>query len=223
MSTRDVIKKSILESFQAEVSITEIAVVLLITFLIGFYIYMVYRICVQPSFYSKDFNKTLVLLPLITAAIVLAMQSNLVISLGMVGALSIVRFRNAVKNPMDLVFLFWSISAGIICGAGLYLSAVAVSIFVTVALLILDFIPEKKGKMLLVINSNQTDCMKEVCMIVEKYAKSIKIKSRNITKRGLDTVIELKSKDEETLVCEIAKMPHIISVSLLDHNGEIRV
>lgn len=223
MSTKDIIRKSVLESFQAEISIAEIIIALSFTFLIAIYIYQIYRICTRSSFYSKDFNKTLVLLALITAAIVLAMQSNLVISLGMVGALSIVRFRNAVKDPMDLVFLFWSISVGIICGAGLYLAAIVLSMFVTIALLILDFVPEKKGMMLLVINSSQTDSMKEICEIIKKYTKNVKVKSRNITQHGLDVVIELKCKNEEAVVDEIAKLEHIVSVSLLDHTGEIRV
>lgn len=223
MSAKDIIRKSILESFQAEMSITEIVIALSITFLIALYIYEVYRLCTRNGFYSKDFNKTLVLLALITAAVVLAMQSNLVISLGMVGALSIVRFRNAIKDPMDLVFLFWSISAGIICGAGLYLAAIILSVFVTIALLILEFIPEKKGTMLLVVNSNQTESMKEIYEIVNKYAKNIKIKSRNITKHGLDAVLELKCKNEEEMVSEIAELEHIVSVSLLDHTGEVRV
>lgn len=223
MSTKDIIKNSILEGFQAEVSIAEIGVVLGITFLIGLYIFAVYRICSKSSFYSKDFNKTLVLLAIITAGIVLAMQSNLVISLGMVGALSIVRFRNAVKDPMDLVFLFWSISVGIICGAGLYLAAVVLSVFVTLAILVLDFVPEKKGKMLLVVNNSNVDAMPEIQKVVDKYAKKVKVKSRNMTKHGVDMVLEITCKDENALISELAKMDDIISASLVDHTGEVRV
>ncbi len=117
MSFNDVIKNSVLEGFAStDITPAALAVVLGITTLLGVYLYVVYRLASRNAFYSRDFNKALALMPVITAAIVLAMQSSIVISLGMVGALSIVRFRNAVKDPMDLVFLFWSISIGIVAG-----------------------------------------------------------------------------------------------------------
>ena len=120
MSFRDVIKKSVLEGFvQSDIGTVAVLVTLGITTLLALYIYYIYRLSSRSAFYSRDFNKTLALMPVVTAAIVLAMQSSIVISLGMVGALSIVRFRNAVKDPMDLLFLFWSISVGIVCGARL--------------------------------------------------------------------------------------------------------
>lgn len=136
MSTNDIIKKSILESFNSDITNTTIIISMVITILIALYIYAIYRLCSNKNFYSKDFNKTLAIMSVITAAIVLAMQSNLVISLGMVGALSIVRFRNAVKNPLDLLFLFWSISVGIICGASLYQVAIIMSLAVTILFII---------------------------------------------------------------------------------------
>ena len=104
-------------------------------------------------FYSKNFNISLAVMSLITAAIILAMQSNLVISLGMVGALSIVRFRTAIKDPMDLAFLFWSISIGIICGAGLYEIALVTSVGVTVFILVLDMLPVGKAPICLLYTS----------------------------------------------------------------------
>lgn len=223
MSAKDVIKKSIIDSFTAETSIAEVAVVLIVTLLIGLFIFAVYRICTRQSFYSKDFNKSLVLMAVITAAIVLAMQSNLVISLGMVGALSIVRFRNAVKDPMDLVFLFWAISVGIICGAGLYLMAVVLSGVITMALLLLDFVPEQTGAVLLVVNTDDVDSLSEVGEIVRKYTKKYKMKSRNVTKHGVDAILEVKCKDEINLISEISKMEKVSSVSLVDYSGEIRI
>ncbi len=103
MSTKDVIKKSILEGFSMEMSTFHVVLILLITVLLSVYIFYIYRLNSHSSFYSRDFNKTLAIMPVLTAAIVLALQASLVISLGMVGALSIVRFRNAIKNPMDLL------------------------------------------------------------------------------------------------------------------------
>ena len=103
-----------------DITTGKIAATLIVTALLALYIFAIYRLVTRKVFYSKNFNISLAVMSLITAAIILAMQSNLVISLGMVGALSIVRFRTAIKDPMDLAFLFWSISVGIICGAGLY-------------------------------------------------------------------------------------------------------
>ena len=120
MGFKDILKKSFLEGANVvDFSIASVALTLVVTAALGLYIYIVYRLISRKSFYSKSFNISLVAMAMITAAIILAIQSSVVISLGMVGALSIVRFRTAVKDPMDLVFLFWSISIGIICGAGL--------------------------------------------------------------------------------------------------------
>ena len=125
MSVKDVIKRSVYESLGGGTNLSALNVVLIIGIacLVGLYIFYVYKLTTKSAFYSKDLNVTMAGLPLIIAAIMIAMQSNLLVSLGMVGALSIVRFRNAVKNPLDLLYLFWSVSAGIIVGVGLYVLA----------------------------------------------------------------------------------------------------
>ena len=158
---------------------------------------------------------------LITAAIILAMQSNLVISLGMVGALSIVRFRTAIKDPMDLAFLFWSISIGIICGAGLYEIALVTSAGVTVFILVLDMLPVGKAPMMLVVNSSEMNGEKAVLDVVGKYARYYKVKSRNLSKGRLDLVIELKVKEESALVSEVAALDGMLSASMISHDGEV--
>ena len=175
----------------------------------------------RKVFYSKNFNIALAALSLITAAIILAMQSNLVISLGMVGALSIVRFRTAIKDPMDLVFLFWSISIGIICGAGLYEVALVTSVAVTVFILVLDMIPVSRAPMMLVVNSSKMDDEQTILDVVGKYAKSYKVKSRNLSKGRLDMVVELRVKDESGLVSEVAALDGMIGASLIAHDGEV--
>ena len=109
------IKSSVMNNFTSDITVSRIAVVLALSLMLGLYVFIVYRMAVNNEFYSKDFNRTLVLMAVVTAAIVLAVQSNLVISLGMVGALSIVRYRTAIKSSLDLFFLFWAISIGIIC------------------------------------------------------------------------------------------------------------
>ena len=222
MGFQDVFKKSFLEGFTSmDITTGKIAATLFVTALLGLYVFMIYRLVTRKVFYSKTFNISLTALSMITAAIILAMQSNLVISLGMVGALSIIRFRTAIKDPMDLVFLFWSISIGIICGAGLYEVALVTSVAVTVCILVLDLLPVAKVPMMLVVNSSQMEGEKDILDTVNKYAKHYKIKSRNLSKGHLDLVIELRVKDESALVADVASMEGIVSASLISHDGEV--
>jgi len=143
MALRDILNRTLISGFTPNtIGTRDIAAALLITAIISIYIFFCYRLLVRRTFYSKGFNISLIAVAVITSAIVLTIQTNLVVSLGMVGALSIVRFRTAVKDPMDLVFLFWSISAGIICGAGYAMIAVIAS----AALTMVFFRTMKMGK-----------------------------------------------------------------------------
>ncbi|MBQ8116701.1 MAG: DUF4956 domain-containing protein [Lachnospiraceae bacterium] len=222
MGFNDVLKKSFLEGVNVtDFSITSVLLTLVITSLLGIYVYLVYRLVSKKEFYSKSFNISLVAMAMITAAIILSIQSSVVISLGMVGALSIVRFRTAIKDPMDLVFLFWSISIGIICGAGLYGMALILSLCVTIVILVLESMPAASASMLLILNAEEAGVEDEVTAIVEKYARYYRVKSRNLTKNGLDLVMELRIKTNEAeMVREINKLPKVESVSLLSHDGE---
>lgn len=222
MGFKDVFKKSFLEGFTSmDITTAKIVATLFVSALLALYVFAVYRLVTRKVFYSKNFNISLAAMSIITAAIILAMQSNLVISLGMVGALSIVRFRTAIKDPMDLVFMFWSISIGIICGAGLYEVALVTSVAVTVFILVLDMIPVSKAPMMLVINSSQMDGEQQILDIVGKYSKSYKVKSRNLSKGRLDMVVELRVKDESALVSEVAALEGMIGASLIAHDGEV--
>lgn len=222
MGFKDVFKKSFLEGFTSmDITTGKIAATLIVTALLALYIFAIYRLVTRKVFYSKNFNISLAVMSLITSAIILAMQSNLVISLGMVGALSIVRFRTAIKDPMDLAFLFWSISIGIICGAGLYEIALVTSVGVTVFILVLDMLPVGKAPMMLVVNSTEMNGEKAVLDVVGKYARYYKVKSRNLSKGRLDLVIELKVKEESALVSEVAALDGMLSASMISHDGEV--
>ena len=222
MGFKDVVKKSFLEGFTSmDITTGKIAATLIVTALLALYIFAIYRLVTRKVFYSKNFNISLAVMSLITSAIILAMQSNLVISLGMVGALSIVRFRTAIKDPMDLAFLFWSISIGIICGAGLYEIALVTSVGVTVFILVLDMLPVGKAPMMLVVNSSEMNGEKAVLDVVGKYARYYKVKSRNLSKGRLDLVIELKVKEESALVSEVATLDGMLSASMISHDGEV--
>lgn len=218
----DIFKKSFLEGFTGgDISTGRIAATLCVTALIALYIFVIYRVVSRKTFYSKTFNISLVALAVITAAIILAMQSNLVISLGMVGALSIIRFRTAIKDPMDLVFLFWSISIGIICGAGLYEIALLTSLLVTAGILFLDMIPTSKAPMMLVVNAVQLEVEGAVLDAVKGNGKVCKVKSRNYSAGHLDLIIEVRVTKEAELVSAVSKLEGVSAVSLISHDGEV--
>ena len=220
MTFNDIFKSSFLENV-ASVSILDMAIALLLAFGLGTFIFLVYKKTYQGVMYSSSFGTTLIALTMITTVVILAVTSNVVLSLGMVGALSIIRFRTAIKDPMDLVFLFWSISIGIICGAGLYEVALVTSVAVTVCILVLDLLPVAKAPMMLVVNSSVMDAEEAVLEIVRKYTKTCKVKSRNLSRDRLDMVVELRVEDESGLVREVAGLEGMISASLIAHDGEV--
>lgn len=215
MNFKDIFKKSFMDGFyNTEVSLPTILLSLFVVCLIAAYIFFAYRMLTRRSFYNKNFAIALAALAIITATIIMTIQSSIVISLGMVGALSIVRFRTAIKEPMDLVFLFWSISAGIICGAGLYSLAIVASLVVTAAIFVLDRIPVTKAPMLLIVNSSNLEAEEELLRVVQKYSPYYKIKSRNVTQHQLDWVIEVSVKEEAALVKDVCALNGMDSVSL---------
>lgn len=223
MNFSDVIKKSVIEGFSyADLSTTKIIITLAITFLIAVYIFFVYKLVTKSAFYFKSFNISMAIISVVTAGIILAMQSSIVISLGMVGALSIVRFRTAIKDPMDLLFLFWSIGTGIICGAGLYKVAIILAVLVTVGILILDLLPVRISPYLLIINADTKEAEEKIIPIVKEIAGGYKLKSKNITAGGLDMILEVKAQNEKVLLDRLSELKEITSVSLLAHDGEVK-
>lgn len=222
MSFTDIFKRSFLDGYTAlDINIKTITVCLLITCFFALYIFFVYRIVTRKTFYSKTFNISLAGIALITAAIILTIQSSIVVSLGMVGALSIIRFRTAIKDPMDLMFLFWSIAVGIICGVGLAETAVVLSIVLTIGIFVLDRFPLTKAPLLLVVNSSDLDAESTIMEIVEKHAKGSTIKSRNMTKNSLDLIIELRTQSGNELIKQILDIESVESASLMSHDGEV--
>jgi len=222
MTFKDIFKKSFLEGYAStEITTLTIVTALGIACLLALYIFFVYRVVTRKTFYSKSFNITLAGVTVITASLILTMQSSVVLSLGMVGALSIVRFRTAIKDPIDLMFLFWSISVGIICGAGLAQVAIILSVILTLGILILDRLPVAKAPMILVVNATDLDAEQNVSRVVGKYAHFFSVKSRNMTADTLDLVLELRTEQGSTLVRDIMALEGITSASLLTHDGEV--
>lgn len=222
MSFKDIFKKSFLEGYAgAEITTMTVGMALLIASALAFYIFLVYRVLTRKTFYSKNFNISLAGITVITAALILTMQSSVVLSLGMVGALSIVRFRTAIKDPLDLMFLFWSISVGIICGAGLAQVAIMLSIVLTLGIMILDWIPVAKAPMILVVNSDNLKVEKSVTEVVANYDKHYHVKSRNMTASSLDLIVELRTASGDELIEKVMELEGVLSASLLSHDGEV--
>lgn len=224
MSFQDALKKSVLDGFSAgNMPTTQILGILGVTFLISVYIFFIYKLINKSSLYDKSFHIAMSIISVITAGIIIAMQSSIVISLGMVGALSIVRFRTAIKDAMDLVFLFWSIGVGIICGAGLFELAIIVSLMVTVGVILLEYMPLNKKPYLLIINCNVNDKEAEILDIVKANTKRFVIKSRAIKKLGADYIIEVSTKEESVLLANLCEKDYILNASLLNNEGEVRL
>lgn len=223
MSAKDIIRKSVLEQFNSDISATSTLIMLLIVALIGVYIFFVYRALCRKAFYNRNFAISLVVIALITSLIILAVQSSIVISLGMVGALSIVRFRTAIKDPMDLAFLFWSISVGIICGASLHEVAIIGSIVITIVMLLLQFVPNAQPAMLLILHASSYDIENTLNKIIKSNTKSSHVKSRNITGNGMDIIIEVKPNDEAQFIKAVTDIEGVVSATLMEHDGEVTV
>ena len=220
MKFSDVFKSSFLENVTG-VNVVDMLLALVLAWCIGMFIFFVYKKTYMGVMYSSSFGVTLIALTMITTIVILAVTSNVVLSLGMVGALSIVRFRTAVKDPMDLAFLFWTISVGIICGASLFEVAMEASALITVIMLMLHFVPNAKPALLLLVNGSDSGIQTELNQVLKANTSYFKVKSRNVTAMGIDMIIELKTKDEDTLVEKVLAIDKIESATLMAHDGEI--
>lgn len=221
MTFQDIFKKSFLEGWaNTAISTEEVVVALLFAAVLACYIFFVYRMFTKQTFYSRSFNISLAGVTVITAAIIITIHSSIMVSLGMVGALSIVRFRTAIKDPVDLMFLFWSISAGIICGAGHAQYAVILSVILTLGIFGLEKIPDAKAPLLLVINASDADIEEKAAEIVKRHAEGFTVKARNMSKAGVNLTVELRTANGAAMLKELIEMEGVETASLLEHDGE---
>lgn len=226
MATTDVIKGEIYQRLAGGSgwSIREIFFILLAACLVACYIFAVYKLASKAAFYSRDLNVTMAGIVIVVAAIMIAMQSSLIVSLGMVGALSIVRFRNAVKNPLDLLYLFWAVSAGIMCGVGLHVLAIILCVMMTVLMLILQSIPVSKADALLILRSTQESMdLKVIQELLGKHCKYFKEKSFSIQEGETEVIYEIKTSAQEELLDHLRNIKEIDAVNFLSHDGEYRI
>lgn len=224
MGIIDVLRKTFLQGYAtSDIQVSTIFVCILCTAVIGAYIFVIYKNINRNSFYNRNLNLSFMGMAIITAAIILTIQSNIVVSLGMVGALSIVRFRTAIKDPMDLVFLFWSISVGIICGAGFALIAIIASLALTVVIVAFSMLPESKGTLILVVNAVSHKEEEAIMEFVEEICSYTRTRACNVTKTNLNLAIEVRVKNRSALIDGLMEMEGVTSASLVEHDGDVTV
>ena len=193
---------------------------LLVVLGLAVYEYLVYRVVSHRSFYNRSFSITIAVLPFFIATIILCLQSNIVITLGTIGALAIVRFRTAVKDPVDMVYILWAIHTGIICGCQLYEVAVFTSLIVTVFLLVFSYIKIGGKSYCLVVHLKTSAAEEALLGCVKQYAKSSRIKTRNYTDRGVDYVLECSVKKPGELTLALEKEAAVERFSLIEYDME---
>ena len=215
----EIFKDSFLDNFTSNLSIPTISITLIYAFILSIFVFFIYKLTTKNVIYSKKFNVSMSLMSIITAAIVLSMQANITVSLGMVGALSIVRFRTAIKEPRDLLFLFWSISNGIIIGAGIYSIALVLAIVLGIAMLFFDIIPEKKTPYLLIIYFKNVST-RDIEIILGSHKIKYKLKSQNLSSKESSYIYELRVKKDKEFINEILKVKGVSEVNLLSQDGE---
>ncbi len=220
MTFADMIKNSVMEQFNTGVSMEQMAISLLSAFLMCLFILLIYRRTFRGVLFSKGFAFSLILLGMITAMIIRTISSNLALSLGMVGALSIVRFRTAVKDPVDTIFMFWAISAGIMSGAGLYFAGAIGCLVVGVLYYVICLFSLKgKSPYLLIVryDPQYNDTLKQAL----KKLPSYRVKSRTLTNRGAELTLELSLKnDEMSLVDILLSTEGVTDASLVSYESE---
>lgn len=220
MTFNDIFKSSFLESV-TEFSILDTVIGLAFALAIGLFIFLVYRKTFSGVMYSTGFALSLVGLAMVTALVIMAVTSNVVLSLGMVGALSIVRFRAAIKEPMEIVFLFWSIAAGIVIGAGMIPLAVAGSVIIGVVLIIFANRKHIETPYIVVVNAENDEAEKSALELISRSVKRCVVKSKTVNAGGIELTAEVRITGSSTeFINSLIKLEGVTNAALVSYNGE---
>lgn len=220
MSFQDIFKSSFLENV-TEFSLLDTCIGLAVALLVGLFIFMIYKKTLTGVLYSDGFALTLVGLSLVTTLVIMAVTSNVVLSLGMVGALSIVRFRTAIKEPVEIVFLFWSLAVGIVIGAGMIPLAIIGSAIIGVILLLFANRKIRKLPYILVVSCKDEAAEQRITEILAKAVEYYTVKSKTVNAAGIEFTAELRTKDAETaFVNRITELEGVGNATLVSYNGE---
>lgn len=220
MTFKDLFKSSFIENITS-FSALDMIIAMGLAFAIGIFIFIVYKKTYTGVMYSAGFGVSLLGLTLVTTLIILAVTSNIILSLGMVGALSIVRFRTAIKEPLDIVFLFWSIATGIVLGAGLLPLAILGSLFIGVILVVFVNHKSVDSPYILIINSEGEGQENDIVRYLQQNVKRYSIKSKTLSGSGMETTYEVRLKEGSTeFIGSIKNISGIRSVALVSYNGD---
>ena len=220
MTFSDIFKSSFLENVTA-VSILDIVLALTLSFCLGLFIFFIYKKTYSGVMYSSSFGVTLVALTMITTLVILAVTSNVVLSLGMVGALSIVRFRTAIKEPLDIAFLFWAIADGIVLAAGMIPLAVFGSVLIGVIILIFANHKDMSNPYIVVLRVKDHASEKKATDYLKENVKKCIVKSKTAQKGLVELNLEIRLKDDDTdFVNELADIAGVESAVLVSYNGD---
>lgn len=221
VSFTDIIRRSVLESFSNYIDPIRIIITLAVAFVVGLFIYYLYKKVFSGVLYSKSFNISLIAMTLVTAVVILAVNSNLILSLGMVGALSIVRFRTPIKDPMDLVFLFWAAAAGIVTGAGFFVLAVLGSVVVGLVLYLFNKNGAFESPYLLVVHCDGDASEQQTMELVAQQAKRHSLRQKNVSAGNIELTLEVRMKgSESSLVNAISALDGVKHAVLISYNGD---
>lgn len=220
MTFNDIFKSGFLESVSS-FSVTDTIIGLLFSLVVGLFIFVIYKKTLTGVMYSTGFALTLVGMSMVTTLVIMAVTSNVVLSLGMVGALSIVRFRTAIKEPMEIVFLFWSLAVGIVIGAGMIPLAVIGSVIIGGVLLVLANRKTHDKPYMLVIRCADPASEAAAMAIAGKLPDKPRVKAKTVTKGGVEITAEVRLRDASTdFVGEISALEGVESAALVSYNGE---
>ena len=216
----DILKSSYLDNIQS-FNLLDMVLAMVLSFVLGLFICFVYKKTFNGVMYSQSFGVSLIAMTLITTFIILAITSNVVLSLGMVGALSIVRFRAAIKDPMDIAYLFWSIAVGIVIGAGMLPLAVFGSVCIGLVLIIFVNKKTKSTPYILVVNCDSDETEKNVNQQISTTVSKHVLKSKAVTKTGIELTMEIRLADATTeFVNKICAMNGVSNAVLVSYNGD---
>jgi uncharacterized membrane protein YhiD involved in acid resistance len=217
----DVINKDVLSNFNTDISLIQMGITMSISFLLGLFIYTLYKRVFSGVLYSKNFNITLVALSMITSLIIMAIGSNLILSLGMVGALSIVRFRTPIKDPADLIFLFWALATGIITGAGFYSLAILGSILIGIVLFIFMKKSSFETPYLFVVSFKGNETEEVIYKKLKSEVNRFDVKQKSVTAEQTEVTFEVRLKgNEPSFVSSISNINGVENAVLISYNGD---
>ena len=220
MSFNDIFKSSFLQNVSA-IEPLDMVLALALSFCVGLFIFYVYKKTYQGVMFSSSFGVTLIALTMITTLVILAVTSNVVLSLGMVGALSIVRFRTAIKEPLDIAFLFWSIAVGIVLAAGLIPLAVFGSVVIGIILLLFVNRKAASNPYIVVLHCDDAESEKAASACLEKHTKRCIVKSKTVQKGLIELNCEIRLLDDNTdFINQLADLNGVQSAVLVSYNGD---